>query len=141
MSDGHKQGVFVEYGGTNPKTYGDTTPVPLPSNDAPLSLGVAAPGTDETYARGDHRHAHGDQAGGDEHDIAVGGASDGFMSSADKTAFDIITQHSAGPWPPTQYPFIGFCYLDTTVPGTPIPYWWNGTDWFSASGAPHPPAP
>ncbi len=57
--------------------------------DNPLALGSAAPGTANEAARGDHVHAHGDQAGGSLHADATG-AVDGFMSSADKVKLDAM---------------------------------------------------
>lgn len=62
---------------------------PALSNATPAPLGTAAPGTDNAASRGDHAHAHGDQAGGSLHSAATGAAA-GFMSSSDKTKLDGI---------------------------------------------------
>lgn len=54
--------------------------LPIPSNAFPQPLGSAAPGTSAHYARADHVHAHGNQAGGTLHALAVAGGAAGFMS-------------------------------------------------------------
>lgn len=54
----------------------------------PVALGSSnAAGTATTYARLDHVHSHGDQAGGSLHAVATTSVA-GFMSAADKTKLD-----------------------------------------------------
>jgi len=63
--------------------------------DAPYTLtpepvgATGATGASDLYARGDHVHAHGDQAGGTLHAAATTSVS-GFLSSTDKTKLDGI---------------------------------------------------
>lgn len=61
-----------------------------PSSTPPAAVGTTAVGTGTTYARADHVHAHGNQAGGALHADATTGAS-GFMSSADKAKLDSLS--------------------------------------------------
>lgn len=61
-----------------------------PSSALPQNLGTAAAGSGTAYSRDDHVHAHGNQAGGALHPAATGSVA-GFMSAADKTAFDAAT--------------------------------------------------
>lgn len=59
-----------------------------PAYAAPVSVGTAnAEGNADSFARSNHVHAHGDQAGGTLHAAATTSAN-GFMSSADKTKLD-----------------------------------------------------
>lgn len=51
-----------------------------PSDDDPLGLGTADPGVSTELSRSDHRHPHGDLAGGSLHAIAIAGGAAGFMS-------------------------------------------------------------
>jgi len=60
------------------------------SNAAPQNVGVTSPGVGLEASRGDHAHAHGDQAGGTLHALASpdpGGLA-GFLSAADKLKLD-----------------------------------------------------
>lgn len=60
------------------------------SGATPAPIGTAAPGVSTAPARGDHVHAHGNQAGGTLHaDVVAGGAS-GFMTGAQATKLDGI---------------------------------------------------
>jgi len=71
--------------------YGDlsgTPDLPVASNTAATTVSAtAAAGVLSTYARGDHQHAHGSQAGGTLHSAATT-ISAGFMSAADKSKLD-----------------------------------------------------
>lgn len=58
-----------------------------PYGTTPANLGTASPGVSALYARGDHVHGHGAQAGGSLHAGASGSVA-GFMSAADKTKLD-----------------------------------------------------
>jgi hypothetical protein len=58
---------------------------------APVTIGTAnATGTSSSLAAANHVHAHGNQAGGALHAVAVAGVSNGFLSAADKTKLDGI---------------------------------------------------
>lgn len=62
-------------------------------SSAPPAVGASSQaGTSDRAARQDHTHAHGAQAGGTLHAVAVGGpgGSAGFMSAADKNKLDSI---------------------------------------------------
>jgi hypothetical protein len=59
------------------------------SDTAPMNVGVTNAGVSGAAARGDHVHAHGNQAGGSLHAVATG-ATAGFMSATDKTKLDAI---------------------------------------------------
>ncbi len=62
-------------------------------SSAPPAVGASSQaGTSDRAARQDHTHAHGSQAGGTLHAVAVGGpgGSAGFMSAADKNKLDSI---------------------------------------------------
>mgnify|MGYP006275673749 CR=1 FL=1 len=62
--------------------------IPVASNTTPAAVGsTGSAGVLNTYARGDHAHAHGNQAGGTLHSAATTMAA-GFMSSADKSKLD-----------------------------------------------------
>lgn len=65
------------------------TNTPL-SNTTPLGVGTAAAGTSASASRSDHVHAHGDQAGGSLHAVAVAGGANGFLSGTDKSKLDGI---------------------------------------------------
>lgn len=67
-----------------------------PFNGTPSSLGVAAAGSSELFARGDHVHAHGNLAGGTLHSLADG-SNAGFMSSANFTKLSGISAGSNNP--------------------------------------------
>ena len=69
------------------------------SNATPLPLGTASPGTTNEASRGDHAHAHGDQAGGTLHAAATGALA-GFMSASDKSKLDGIPSGGGAPAPP-----------------------------------------
>ena len=69
---------------------------PALSNAMPAPIGTAAPGTANDASRGDHAHAHGDQAGGSLHAIATGAVA-GFMSSSDKAKLDGIPSSAGTP--------------------------------------------
>jgi hypothetical protein len=59
-----------------------------PYNATPEEVGTTgAAGTSDLYSRGDHVHAHGDQAGGSLHALATDIVA-GFMSPADKAKLD-----------------------------------------------------
>lgn len=62
-----------------------------PYNAPPASVGTAAAGASALYARGDHVHAHGNQAGGSLHANAIASGAAGFQSGADKAAHDANT--------------------------------------------------
>lgn len=65
-----------------------TPTLPAASNTAPTSVGATGTaGVVSAYARGDHQHAHGNQAGGALHSAATTMAA-GFMSAADKSKLD-----------------------------------------------------
>lgn len=65
-----------------------TPSLPVASNVMATEVGATgAAGVLNTYARGDHQHAHGTQAGGSLHSAATTAAA-GFMSAADKTKLD-----------------------------------------------------
>lgn len=65
-----------------------TPSLPVASNVLATEVGsTGAAGVLNTYARGDHQHAHGNQGGGSLHSAATT-ASAGFMSAADKTKLD-----------------------------------------------------
>mgnify|MGYP000895800111 CR=1 FL=1 len=53
----------------------------------PQDIGTSSAGTSDTIARGNHIHAHGNQAGGNLHALATQ-TSHGFMSLNDKVRFD-----------------------------------------------------
>lgn len=55
----------------------------------PSAVGSASPGVSLEVARGDHVHAHGNQAGGSRHSAATTSAA-GFMSASDKLKLDEI---------------------------------------------------
>jgi hypothetical protein len=57
------------------------------SDEDPLPLGAADPGTGSESAREDHVHAHGNQGGGSEHAVATTSVA-GFLSATDKTKLD-----------------------------------------------------
>lgn len=60
------------------------------------AVGTQAVGVSTNYAREDHVHGHGNQAGGALHaDVVAAGAS-GFMTGADKTKLDAITGTNTG---------------------------------------------
>lgn len=63
-------------------------------------------GTSSTFARADHRHAHGDLSGGTLH-ASVTGVSNGFMLSTDKTKLDnsnnVPTASSLVEWDASKY--------------------------------------
>jgi hypothetical protein len=60
--------------------------------DVPVTVGTSnSAGTSTSFARADHVHNHGNQAGGSLH-AAVTGSTAGFMSAADKTKLDSLTQ-------------------------------------------------
>ena len=62
--------------------------IPSASNTMPEDVGATgAAGVLNTYARGDHAHAHGNHAGGTLHSAATTIAA-GFMSAADKAKLD-----------------------------------------------------
>ena len=66
----------------------NTPTLPAASNTAPAAVSTTgAAGVASTYARGDHQHAHGNQAGGALHSVATTIAA-GFMSAADKSKLD-----------------------------------------------------
>lgn len=66
----------------------NTPSVPTASNTTPNAVSATgAAGVGATYARGDHQHAHGNQAGGSLHSVATTLAA-GFMSAADKSKLD-----------------------------------------------------
>lgn len=71
--------------------YGDlsgTPSIPTASNDVPVAVSsTGAAGVGSSYARNDHQHAHGNQAGGSLHSAATTIAA-GFMSAADKSKLD-----------------------------------------------------
>lgn len=68
---------------------------------APVSVGAAnAEGASSSLARADHVHAHGDQAGGTLHAVAVAGGAAGFLSGSDKTKLDGLTAPPAAPGAP-----------------------------------------
>lgn len=54
-----------------------------------------AVGSSTLYARQDHVHAHGNQAGGTLHSAVVAGGANGFMLGADKTKLDTLTTANA----------------------------------------------
>lgn len=65
-----------------------TPSLPVASNVMATEVGATgAAGVLNTYARGDHQHAHGNQNGGSLHSAATTAAA-GFMSAADKTKLD-----------------------------------------------------
>lgn len=72
-------------------SYADLTSKPTiaaASNDTPVAVSATgAAGVAATYARGDHQHAHGNQAGGSLHSVATS-ISAGFLSAADKGKLD-----------------------------------------------------
>ncbi len=68
----------------------------LPSITNPSNIGIANPGNQQRYARGDHVHAHGNQLGGTLHTV-VSQSLNGFMSTSDKIKLDNITPSDANP--------------------------------------------
>lgn len=60
------------------------------TTSAPTAVGSTSVGVGTTAARSDHVHAHGDQAGGALHALAVAAGAAGFMSGSDKTKLDGI---------------------------------------------------
>lgn len=73
-----------------------------PSDATPAAVAAAgSAGVSEALSRGDHAHAHGTQAGGSLHAVAVAvdgvGISSGFMSGSDKAKLDGITAANAAP--------------------------------------------
>lgn len=66
---------------------GQTGPAATLSSTTPLSLGTASAGTSGAAARGDHRHDHGNQAGGALHAAATTTVA-GFMAASDKAKLD-----------------------------------------------------
>lgn len=65
------------------------------SDVAPQDVGIAAAGVADTASRGDHVHAHGNQAGGSLHALAVAAGAAGFLSGADKTQLDNLAANLA----------------------------------------------
>lgn len=60
--------------------------------DSPVSVGTGnAEGTNESAARSDHVHDHGNQTTSTHHAVAVSGGANGFMSGTDKSKLDTIT--------------------------------------------------
>lgn len=68
---------------------------PALSSATPAALGTAAAGTASSAARGDHRHAHGDLAGGALHALADANNA-GFMSAAHFTKVEGFTGDGGG---------------------------------------------
>lgn len=65
-----------------------TPSLPVASNVMATEVGsTGSAGVLNTYARGDHQHAHGNRGGGSLHSAATTAAA-GFMSAADKTKLD-----------------------------------------------------
>jgi len=63
---------------------------------SPVTVGTAnADGTNDTAARSNHVHAHGDQPGGTLHAVVTPSV-DGFMSAADKTKLDSLVGTNGG---------------------------------------------
>ena len=69
---------------------------PATSNTTPSPIGTAAIGTSSQPARADHVHAHGNQAGGTQHDEVVAGGASGFMSGGDKTKLNVYNGQFSG---------------------------------------------
>jgi hypothetical protein len=86
LSEGHLktflEEVAASLGGSGPAL----------SNAPPQDVGVTSPGVSPDASRGDHAHAHGNQAGGSLHALASpnpGGLA-GFLSPVDKTKLDAL---------------------------------------------------
>lgn len=60
------------------------------------AVGTQAVGVSTNYAREDHVHGHGNQAGGALHASVVAGGAAGFMTGADKTKLDAISGTNTG---------------------------------------------
>lgn len=65
------------------------------SDSNPQPLGTADPGIQAGLSRVDHVHAHGDQAGGTLHSVAVASGAAGFLSGTDKAKLDGISSGAA----------------------------------------------
>lgn len=66
------------------------------TSSSPADVGASAVGVAGTAARADHVHAHGNQAGGSLHALAVAGVSAGFVSAADQTKLDNLSGVNSG---------------------------------------------
>lgn len=80
----------------------------------PVAIGAANNiGTSDNLSRADHVHAHGNQAGGSLHAVAISGGAAGFMSGADKQKVTTMVLVEAF------QSVAGNRYLLATVGGTP----------------------
>lgn len=66
------------------------------TSSSPADVGTTAVGAGTTAARADHVHAHGNQAGGSLHAVAVAAGAAGFLSGTDKTKLDSTSGTNTG---------------------------------------------